>query len=85
MAVNEQTPLEAAFQMNPLRMLSCTNASRITGIDRHVIAAAMNEWTVTKGRTGLRFATPCDKRRFTSVQALRDWYGAMERRAACGY
>lgn len=69
---------------NPIKRLTCSEAARITGVSRHAISDAMDTWMLTKGRSGLRFSTP-EKRRVTSVQALRDWFTMLERKAASGF
>lgn len=67
-----------------IKLLSVSQAAKITGLSRGTIAKAMNAWSVSKGRIGLRFVQP-EARRLVRKQALLDWMVSSERMSACGF
>lgn len=63
-----------------LETLSVLQASKITGLSRNTIARAMNLWSSTKGRHGLRFIQPAE-RRLVRRSELLSWFERQERDA----
>jgi hypothetical protein len=66
-----------------LEVLSVRQAASITGLSRNTIAAAMDKWTLTGGRMGLRFIRP-NERRLVRRSELLAWFEGQERTAAYG-
>ena len=62
-------------------LLSVSKAAKITGLGRGTIAQAMNAWEASRGRFGLRFVCP-ENRRLVRKSALLEWFQGLERRAA---
>lgn len=67
-----------------LRLLSVSEASKLTGLARATIARAMDAWDASRGRFGLRFVQPAT-RRLVRRSALLEWMTSMERNAANGF
>lgn len=66
-----------------LRLLSVSEASKLTGLARATIAHAMDAWDASRGRFGLRFVQP-STRRLVRRAALLEWMTSMERSSANG-
>lgn len=66
-----------------IELLSVSEASKVTGLARSTISAAMDGWASTRGRQGLRFVQP-STRRLVRRSALLEWFTGMERIAAHG-
>ena len=61
-----------------LQLMSVSAASKLTGLCRLTIAKAMDLWTVTRGRRGLRFVRPAGERRLVRRSELLSWFERME-------
>ena len=66
-----------------LETLSISQASKITRLSRNTIAAAMNLWSTTRGRRGLRFIQP-GERRLVRRSELLSWFERQEDDARYG-
>lgn len=67
-----------------VRALSVRAAAKLTGLSRTTIAQAMDKWTHSRGRIGLKWFAPTS-RRMVRLSELRAWFGAMERNSCYGY
>lgn len=60
-----------------VRTLSVLQASKLTGLARDTITAAMRSWTESHGRDGLRWLR-LNRRRMLRLSSLREWFAAKE-------
>lgn len=67
-----------------LQLMSVSAASKLTGLCRLTIAKAMDQWTMTRGRRGLRFVRPAGERRLVRRSELLLWFEQMEREESYG-
>jgi hypothetical protein len=63
--------------------LSVSQASKITGLCRRTIAKAMDEWAASRGRLGLKFIQPNERRLVRRSELLR-WFESQERMVCYG-
>lgn len=66
-----------------LETLSVLQASKITGLSRNTIAAAMDAWAASRGRLGLSYIQPATRRLVRRSQLLA-WFESQERSACYG-
>lgn len=73
--------------LNPLQVLTVPQLAKVTGLDRHIIAAAMQTWETTHGRAGLRFIRvgKVGGRRCACSKSVQSWFDQMERMTASGF
>lgn len=63
--------------------LSVSKASRITGLGRRTITRAMDAWTASHGKIGLRFIQPNERRLVRRAELLK-WFECQERMSCYG-
>ena len=66
-----------------IEILSVLQASKITGLCRRTITKAMDEWMTSRGRMGLRFIQPNERRLIRRSELLR-WFESQERMVCYG-
>ena len=67
-----------------LQLMTVSAAAQLTGLCRPTIAKAMDLWTTTRGRRGLRFVRPAGERRLVRRSELLLWFEQMEREESYG-
>lgn len=66
-----------------IRAVSVREAAKLTGLSRKTIAQAMDAWSMSRGRAGLRWFSPTS-RRLVRLSELKAWFARMETSSTYG-